>query len=310
MTRRRALPPALPVRFAVADALERGVTPARLRASDLHTPFRGVRTFLLPTIEGDEWARARAELIERCRAYLTVGPADAVFSHVTAARLHGIPVPRALRSRPELDVSTGSGIQPRMRGVIGHRVTCRAVTVEGLPVAAPEIAWLQLAAALTVDELVVAGDFLVRRKRPTSRLERLRAEVAAAGSPRGIVTARAALADIRAGTDSPPESWMRLELVRAGLPEPAIRHTVHDRDGFFVGTPDLAYVDQRIAIEYEGEIHRTDVTVFEQDIERRELFERADWRVVRVRGRHLEMRGQLAARIRPILAERARAPEL
>lgn len=306
MSRRQPLPLGLPPRFAVADALERGVTPARLRAADLQAPFRGVRTVGRATVEGDMWAQARAELVERCRAYLTVGPADAVFSHVTAARLHGIPVPRALRNRTALDVSTGSGIQPRMRGVVGHRVTCRAVTVEGLPVVAPEVAWRQLAPMLTVDELVVAGDYLVRRKRPASRLERLRAEVAAAGSARGIVTARAALADVRAGTDSPPESWMRLELVRAGLPEPAVGYTVHDRDGFFVGTPDLAYVEQRIAIEYEGEIHRTDIEVFEEDIERRELFERAEWRVVRVRARHLEVRGQLAARIRPILAERTR----
>ncbi len=304
MTRRRPLPSTLPARFAVAEARALGVTGHRLRASDLVAPFRGARTPAPVLPDGDEWARARAELIERCRAYLPVGPVDTVFSHVTAARLHGIPLPRSLEARAEIDVSTGRGIQPRMRGVIGHRVAHVLAQVHGLPVAPPEVAWLEIAPMLSVDELVVAGDHLVRRERPASTVDRLRAAVDAARSRRGISRARRALVDIRPGTDSPPESRMRLELVRAGLPEPAVRYTVRDDDGFFVGTPDLAYVAQRIAIEYEGEIHRTDLTVFEEDIERREMFERADWRVVRVRGRHLKVRGQLAARIRPILEAR------
>jgi hypothetical protein len=176
--------------------------------------------------------------------------------------------------------------------------------VRGLPLVTPERCWLQLASTLSANDLVVAGDFLVRRKSPLSTVPLLATALFRAAGARGIITARTAFGDIRAGTDSPPETRTRLVLVRAGLPEPVVGHTVIDDDGYFVGTPDLAYVVERIAIEYEGEIHRTDLRVFDDDIDRRERFERAGWRVIRVRAHHLRDPRALAERVRVALIER------
>ncbi len=192
-----------------------------------------------------------------------------------------------------------------MRGVIGHCVPIRgARVIHGLPVVSPELAWLQLATLVSVDDLVVAGDYLVRRRLPLSTMSLLREQVDAASRARGIVAARLALGDVRSGTDSPPESRTRLVIVRAGLPEPIIGHTVIDDDGYFVGTPDLAYIDKKIAIEYEGEGHRTDKAIYDDDIDRRERFEAAGWKVIRVRAHHLRDPHQLAQRVRLALAER------
>ena len=173
-----------------------------------------------------------------------------------------------------------------------------------LPVVAPELAWLQLAAALTLDELVVAGDHLVRRKRALSTLDTLAGAVAAAAGHRNVALAGRAIRDIRAGTDSPPESWVRLILVRAGLPEPLVGHTV-THDGYWVGTPDLAYPEQRIAIEYQGSGHR-DRDVFEDDIDRLERFHAADWQVLQVTARQLRDPARLVSRVD--FALRSRAP--
>ena len=155
-------------------------------------------------------------------------------------------------------------------------------------------------------QLVMVGDHLVRRKRPLSTLAQLRATVEAAHHVTGLAAVRAALADVRAGTDSARETELRLVIVGAGLPEPVIGHTVINSDGHFVGTPDLSYVDEQIAIEYEGEHHRTDPRTYEDDIIRRELFEDAGWVVIRVTKSHLA--GQphwLTQRIARALADRA-----
>ena len=77
------------------------------------------------------------------------------------------------------------------------------------------------------------------------------------------------------------ETLLRLVIVAAGLPEPEIGSRVVVAGGSLVLHPDLAYPELRIAIEYEGGGHR-EAGRWERDIERRELFEDAGWRVIRV----------------------------
>jgi hypothetical protein len=173
-----------------------------------------------------------------------------------------------------------------------------------LPITQPERLLLELAGILSLDDLIIAGDALVRRKRAPTTLETIRS-TAAESDARGIRQVRRALQHMRAGTDSPMETRLRLLIVRAGLPEPVIGHTIHDANGDFVGTPDLAYVPQRIAIEYEGAVHRDDPRVFAEDILRRELMQEVDWYVIRVISDHVFKSPQwLVGRIARILAQR------
>jgi hypothetical protein len=279
--------------FGVRRALDLGVTPTRLRARDLTAPFHGIRA--------SERASSQPEL---CEQYFPRLRDDQFFSHVTAAILHGVPLPRELYLRRQLDVS-GRVNRPRTRGVIGHRqATTPVVTIRGLPVTHP--AWLlaELAAELSADDLVVAGDSLVRRKYPKTSIEELR-EVLQRTHGSGVRRARAALASIRSGTDSPMETRLRLLIVRAGLPEPVIGHVVYSKHGDYVGRPDLAYPDEKVAIEYEGDHHRTDPRVFADDIERREQMQEADWYVIRVVSSHVyRWPVWLADRIARVLADR------
>ncbi len=255
----------------------------------------------------DSFEISHHQLLARCAGYLPVAPSGFAFSHITAARIYGMPLPDRIGQRIELDVGVTSTTQPpRRSGVIGHRIRVGEIrAIGGLPVVAPETAWMQLAGQLTVDELIEAGDFLVRRKRPLSTAAALRATVAMSAKHRGSVAARAALGGIRSGTDSPMESRLRLAIVRGGLPEPRIGFTVCDENGDFVGTPDLAYVAQRIAIEYEGDGHRIERAVYHEDIERRELFELAGWRVFRVTFEHLKHPQLMVHRLTRLLRERA-----
>jgi len=303
MTRAKPLPIELSVApFDAAAARARGISNSRLRASDLRTPHRGVR---VAATAGDEFA-------DRIAAYAIHMAADEYFSHTTAAMLYGIPLPRPIEAATRIHVSVQFPAHPpQVRGVIGHRLSVPIAprTRKGLRMVSPARVWTQLAAVLDYDDLVIAGDHLVKRKVPLCTLEELAAAVSSMGPARGALAARAALCDIRCGTDSPMETRTRLLIVRADLPEPIIGFAVTDRNGDFVGTPDLAYVAERIAIEYQGSVHRTDEKVFADDIERRILFEEAGWQVIPVIKDHIFRNPHwILQRIRQALRERAHLP--
>ncbi|GIT80072.1 hypothetical protein LLS1_17410 [Leifsonia sp. LS1] len=96
-----------------------------------------------------------------------------------------------------------------------------------------------------------------------------------------------ALRRIRYGTDSRPESLLRLLLEECGVSGIAVNAPVPVDGGRLVLHPDLTVARHRIALEYEGDGHRVDQRQWHLDIERRELLEREGWRVVRVTARDL-----------------------
>jgi hypothetical protein len=165
-------------------------------------------------------------------------------------------------------------------------------------VADPATTWAMLGGMLRHPyDLVAAGDAIVRTPRipgPTPRIERdawgtvAELDVALrAGRRRGAAALRDALRRIRAGSASRMETWVRLIIVDAGLPEPVIDHDVFDWRGRFVGCVDLAYPHLRIAIEYEGDQHRTDPRQWQRDIEKHEALADLGWRVIRVSRDHV-----------------------
>jgi len=280
--------------FSVKQALGAGTSKARLRSADLTLPFRGVR------------APASAR-VHPVGAYLPRLGTGQFFSHISAAQIYRMPLPRRVDSDPIVHVSVSEPAHPpRARGVAGHRLRgpIELRTIRGFPVPAPATTWCQLAALLSEEELVVAGDHLVRRKLPLCTTLELQSAVSDLGGARGARRIRRALELVRPRTDSPRETRLRLLLVAHGLPEPVVQHTIIDNDGYFAGTPDLAYVEAKIAIEYEGAHHQTDPSVYADDILRRELMEAAGWLVIRVIADHLRHPDRLANRVRRALTER------
>ena len=305
MNRRRDLPEELGVQFSVKDASLLGVPEHRLRAGDLRAHFSGSRNVAPSDAPADFYVRARQELLLMCRAYATVAPEGFAFSHVTAARLYRMPLPARLERLDQLDISY-LDFHVRRTGVIGHRVKDVIVRyIDGLPVVAPELAWIQLAPLLGVDQLVIAGDHLVRRKLPASTLHRIRSAMISHTGARGMKTARAAYDLIRAHTDSPKESELRLIIVNAGLPEPVVNVEI-TVNGEWVGTPDLAYPKLKIAIEYEGDHHRDEDT-YNDDIIRRELFAAAGWTMVLVTRAQLAHPQHIITRIRQAIHSASRS---
>lgn len=255
------------------EALDRGVGRDRLRAGDLVTPHRGTRA---SAPVGDD-LRSRARAI---RPLLTEGRH---LSHVTAAELLGMRVPP--RAGRALHVTFPQAARAMRRpGVVGHRTRYPAPTVvtsDGLPVSDPVEAWLESAAILGVDDLVVMGDGLVRRRSPVATLDALWARIDRPGR-RGAAKLRTALGLMRPGTDSAPETMLRLLIVRHGLPEPVPNAELTDARGRVVGHGDLVWPDRRLVVEYDGRHHAEDDRQFSIDIRRLNAIQAAGYRVIRV----------------------------
>ena len=83
-----------------------------------------------------------------------------------------------------------------------------------------------------------------------------------------------------AGAESPKESWLRLVLVIAGFAPPTTQIRV--TDGQFVAYLDMGWEHQMVALEYDGDQHRTDRQQYGTDIRRAETLERLGWHVIRV----------------------------
>jgi hypothetical protein len=98
----------------------------------------------------------------------------------------------------------------------------------------------------------------------------------------GLRRTEAALELVDAGAQSPRESYLRLLLVDGGLPRPQTQIPVLGPDGIPVAYLDMGWAEWMVAVEYDGEHHRTDRRQFVKDIKRLEMLERMGWIVVRV----------------------------
>jgi very-short-patch-repair endonuclease len=157
-------------------------------------------------------------------------------------------------------------------------------------VSEPLTLFVELATLLGEDDLVAVGDALVldpaeldpRDLRPWITLDALRAGCEAARA-HGVRRARRAAARVRQGAESPMETFLRLLILRAGLPEPELNQELFDDRGRWIGRFDMVYRDARVIVEYDGDQHRTSTVQYERDISRIDRAIAASWTVVRVR---------------------------
>lgn len=97
---------------------------------------------------------------------------------------------------------------------------------------------------------------------------------------RGLRKLETALELVDAGAQSPRETYLRLLIIRAGLPPPQTQIPVitHDETYYL----DMGWEDCMVAVEYDGEHHRTNPLQYRKDIRRLEALERMGWIVIRV----------------------------
>ena len=263
--------------FTVLEARAASLSPGRLRSSDLTT---GGRALYLPsTWEFELPALARA---------LSAATPGAWISHQTAAMLLGLWLPPWLKDCRDLHLSKPRSLpQVRREGVIGHTVLAyenEAMDWEQMRISTPARTWLDLARLLPLEHVVAIGDQLVRqphqglesRTKPWSSITELRQLLKRHPTMQGIVKARAAVDMIRVGADSAPETFLRLAMIEAGLPEPELQVQIVPGDAYSPAA-DLGYRRHQIAVQYDGGHHLTREQQ-SRDNRRDESFHSAHWR--------------------------------
>jgi hypothetical protein len=273
--------------FTYADGLSAGATPRRLRGRDLVAPFRGVRSPAQLT-----------SVIDLAAAYAVGMPGDQYFGHLTAAQLLGLRMPEGFYLVALHVTSVRPKRAPRAHRVVGHQ-SPGVVTVEvgGLRVSNPIDTWLDCAAFLGVDDLIVMGDGLMNREHPIATLQQLTDAVHSRLGARGHTRLILALVEMRERTDSARESMLRLILMRGGLPEPEVNGEIVNKSGVTIAHGDLLFREYRTLVEYDGGHHRTDEAQFDIDIERLDAIMAEGWRVIRVGKKLMRRRATLLGKV-------------
>ncbi|MDL9980474.1 endonuclease domain-containing protein [Microbacterium sp. ASV49] len=299
-------------------ALKSGLTRRDLRSERFVRPFNGLYSVRrLPLLSGGESAAAvqQARILDAAAQFASYMAVHEFFSHTTAALVWAIPLP--LLADDKLHVSVCAPHRaPRGVGVRGHQLAGRRVELAthpgtGLPVTSPAATWALLGTILRHPyDLVAAADALLWTDRvggPHGGSKR--AALASATTledaipfrRKGALALREALPRVRAGAASRPETWLRLTIVDAGIPEPVADLDVYDDRGRYLGTIDLGYPERKIALEYEGDHHRTDRDQWNRDLRKHRALMAAGWHVVRVTSQ------MLFGDTGPLLAEIRRA---
>lgn len=252
------------------------------------------------------------------------GREAAAASHETAARLQNLWLPHRLHDQQILHIS-----RPRRHGalrapgLITHRTFITAgevctLTVDGrrMEVTSHPRLWADLGRTLTESELVVLGEHLMRRavesreellRRGPELLAHLRAAALSSAGRAARRRLLRALARMRLGADSPPETELRLAIIEAGLPEPELQIRESAVSGWPIrtATADMGWRSAKIVVQYEGEHHGHQIA---DDVDRDAIFQSRGYIVIRVskRDRRQGFRAVIQT-LRTLLAERTPA---
>jgi hypothetical protein len=184
-------------------------------------------------------------------------PSSAAFSGLTAAWLHGLDVEPC--DPIEVVISATEGISARA-GIRLHRFSLaeRQVTKQrGFRVTTIERTLADLCLDLDLAEVVVLSDSAAHSGLTT--IKKLAAHADRASGRPGITMFRRVVEYTEPKAESPMESRLRMLLVLANLPRPVAQVSLHDRNGRFIGRPDLFYPEQKLGIEYDGGIHKSNL---------------------------------------------------
>ena len=251
----------------------------RLRHRGLSCPAHGVRQ-----AGTDPRGTDLAQLAEATNLVL---PAGSAFSHLTAARLLGLPAPGRWTPAEPLDVmNVTAAAKIRRAGCSGHRglESRRVVLRKGLRIVSPEDTWCDLggSGAVDLDELIVVGDAVVHYRRGIPYAQ-LAEAVSRRRGGRGSKLLAEALPQLRPRNNSPMETRARLLFLRGGLPEPELNVVINDRaSGQWLSDSDFVWRGRRVVAEFDGDHHRTDRQQWQNDVARRENLQDDGWAFVQL----------------------------
>jgi very-short-patch-repair endonuclease len=229
--------------FTLEDARAAGLKRWHLEGATWNRLTRG--TYILACAEESPMSMLRAASRRL--------PGEAAFSGLTAAWLHGLDVEPC--APIEVVAPRAIGLSARA-GMRVHRSLSQlqVVEVRGLRATALVQTIVDICARASLTEAVVVVDAALHARKLT--ISQLSSWALARPGRKGIQKLRRVISLAEPATESPMESRLRMVLVLGGLPKPKVQVPIHDREGRFVGRPDLYYEEAKLGIEFDGGAHR------------------------------------------------------
>jgi AbiEi antitoxin C-terminal domain/Protein of unknown function (DUF559) len=168
------------------------------------------------------------------------------------------------------------GLNIRMDRVADDEIT----TIAGLPVTNPARTAFDVGRYRERYDAIGRLDALMRCA--PFRADELAKLIQRYGPVRGVRQLRELLPLVDSGAESLKESWLRLALIDGGLPVPETQIPIVDEDGLPFAFADMGWRAINLAVEYDGDQHRTSRTQYVKDIRRIPKMEKRGWEVIRV----------------------------
>ena len=269
--------------FSVADARRRGI-----RWDDLQT-----KSWTRMSYGQYAWSSLRAgtELVLRAAAQRM--PSAYAFSGRTAGWIWGLDVapcePIVVTIPREVSVRARVGVRLRRASLAESEVVIR----RSFRVTTPLRTLRDIGSEPDLVESVVAVEMALRTG--FVGLSDITGDVEQHPGTKGIKRLRRALRLADARSESPMETRVRLQLLKARLPAPCVQADLHDAAGGFLGRADLYYPDRRLVIEYDGENHKDRLV---SDLRRQNALVNAGYQVLRFTAADLRTADLVADQVR------------
>jgi very-short-patch-repair endonuclease len=221
--------------------------------------------------------------VDRCAALLAANPADTIAVGTTAAALHGLWLPSepsvpefATCQHGRLAAAMTRSQRPELRSHRRRIGMADRTMVRGIPVTTLARTWWDLAADLSLPDLVAAGDRALQLGCSIAQIEE---QLRSMAHRRGNHAARLAAPLLDRRSKSRPESHLRVAVRAAGLRCFEVNKPVVDEVGEWLAEPDLSCAEAKIALEYQGSDH-ADVARMRRDITRTTDLRQRGWLVL------------------------------
>lgn len=220
---------------------------------------------------------------------IVANPEKLVFSHSTALKLLGIslPISRNHLQLREFHICVQKDSQRRKPTYVHSHVWKPADEVMPLlgtmACVSPLTAWAQMSQHLSVSQLVVLGDSMMRRNADLKWLvpNDFSRYLQSHKNFQGKRKCEHALQLMAPDTDSPPETHLRLFLNSLNLSPLSVNFPLRSDSGT-IRYLDIAHVPSKTAYEYDGIFHNENSSQWQRDPERRRDFEDQGWRIFNI----------------------------
>ncbi|WP_416404824.1 hypothetical protein [Arthrobacter sp. LFS091] len=244
------------------------------------------------------WSRSLQLIAAHAHGTLTTSVGGLVYSHTSAARLHGLFL---WDVDDRVHVTTGTTPSRTSHGgdVVPHTRTLNpneVVTVQGMPCTSLERTVADCCLMLTYKQALIVVDHALRIGAHTTALEQMCGSLVGRN---GVSRLRRALENADARSESPGETLTRELLQRLGIELPELQVEVMSAEGRH--RLDFAWRRKKLALEFDGKVKYFDYAptgeVLYRERQREKSLTELGWRFIRIKWQDLFREQEFKVRV-------------